>query len=136
MKSREILELLKQLGYITVNVLWQIIKNIWTPIYTTLVKVALIALVIWGLCMLPHGLFFLNNISYLGWYVAILIVRLLQVRYDDFESEDNGDDKVSPPPYLDDDEDDEEEIVKQQLPPAAPNVLKKEIKDGTYSTRE
>jgi predicted membrane protein len=137
MKFKNVLELLKQLGYVSVNVLWEIVKNLAGPIYTTTVKILLIALVVWALCLfVPHGLPFLKEVSYIGWATIIAVWRLLNVRYDDFDDEEDFISNKDVPPYLQDDPNKEDELPPEQPIPQAPSNIAKELRNDNYSTRE
>jgi hypothetical protein len=123
-------ELLKALFFSSLEVIWTIIKSNWEPVYTTVIKMSIIALLIWGACaIIPHGLLLLSGIPYLGWFTIILIWRLINVRYDDFDQEETEDDDDEIPFAPDD------EILPVNSAPPLGNVrLKNDTSDS--STRE
>lgn len=101
------IELLKALFFTICGVLWSIIKNNWSPFYTTIIKIAIISGIIYGICyFVPHGIEFLYSISYIGWFVLICVWRLLNVHYDDFEEQSPAqievEDAPEPPSYQQD----------------------------------
>jgi cadmium resistance protein CadD (predicted permease) len=124
------LELLKQLFFIIVEIFWTIIKTVWKPLYTTTVKMVLVALLIFlGCHFIPHGIPLLKSISYLGWLTIIFVYRCISIKYDDFDEDEKDEELVDPendetPEYLED---------PQNEKPAPRNV---NINDRTTSTRE
>jgi hypothetical protein len=136
MKIPPAFELLKQLVVVFFSVIWTIILNNWQPFYTTLVKVSIISLVIWGLVFLiPHGILLLSEISYLGWFTIILVYRLVTMKYDDFEEIEENSEPIQIPL----DEEPEAQLPPNVIAPAQNIISKKErevLNDPNASTRE
>lgn len=139
MKIPPAFELLKQVFVVFFSVLWTIISNNWQPFYTTLIKVAIVSLVIWGVAsLIPHGILIIREVSYLGWFSIILIYRLVTMKYDDFEDKETETEDSGPIQIPLDDE------LDKRLPP--PNVIapvqniiskkEREVLNEHASTRE
>lgn len=123
------IQLVKLLLLSIYRVISIIIKNNWEPFYTTIVKMSIIALILWGISSgIPHGIVFIEQISFLGWLSIITIYRLVTVTYDDFEEPELAE--------IQEDSDEEDEIESNAEP--LRNVIdKKEIEsDDNTSTRE
>jgi hypothetical protein len=127
-----IIELLK-------NVFLEIIKNSWEPIYTNIVKIAVVSLVIWLICnYIGHGIPALTQVSYLGWMTLLTVYRLFTYKFDD--ATELKDDELLPSPDENTEpiepnlgnDDEIEDRVKNVL---SPKELK-EIKNDNTSTRE
>src|SRR5580692_3210506 len=107
---KTVVELLKALFFIVFNIFWEIIKNIWKPIYTSIVKRCIIALLAWSIChFVPHHLPFITHISYIGWVTIIILTNLLFVKYDDGWDEEETETPETPedttnPNYLQDEQ--------------------------------
>lgn len=140
MKIPPAYELLKQVVIVFFSVIWAIIINNWQPFYTTLVKVAIVSLVIWGIAsLIPHGILILNEVTYLGWVSIILIYRLITMRYDDFEEPETENEDTGPIQIPLDEEQDERRLSPNVIEPAQNIISKKErevINDTNASTRE
>lgn len=112
-KSRFSVELLKQLFYVVIGVLWTLIKTNWRPLYTTSVKTCFVAALIYLITYIPSPVaIYLSMPGFLGWVSIILVCRLLTLKYDDFETPD--------------DELEEEDIdatTNDLAPPIAPNIV-------------
>lgn len=132
------IELIKQFIFLLFGIVWKIIKENWEPFYTTLVKMAVISLIIFGVCQyVPHDIAILSSISYLGWLTIIVVYRFVTFKYDDFEyaSEQHDNDEVLDPIMMDDDDDIQPVVNTPTIKKPEPNIMKKDL-DGTTSTRE
>jgi hypothetical protein len=129
------IQLIKLLLLSFYRVIAIIVKNNWEPFYTTIVKMAIVALILWGISsLIPHGIVFLNDISYLGWLCLITIFRLVTIKYDDFEEPELAE-------IPSDDVEDEEEVIEEEInthrEPLRNVIDKKEVsQDDNTSTRE
>lgn len=139
MKIPPAFELLKQLVIVFFSVIWTIILNNWQPFYTTLVKVAIVSLVIWGIAtLIPHGILVLSEVSYLGWFSIILIYRLLTMKYDDFEEPEKENEDTGPIQIPLDEEPDERRLPPNVIEPVQ-NIIsnkEREVLNVNASTRE
>lgn len=135
-KKPSTFELIKLLFISTYHVIAMIVINNWEPFYTTIVKMAIISLILWGIAgLIPHSIPFIKEVSYLGWLTIITIYRLITMKYDDFE-------------YENDEHSDDEGPAQIQVPDEIPesrgniepirNVVnkKEEESDDSTSTRE
>jgi hypothetical protein len=127
-------ELFKAFGFTILSFLVVIFRTTWQPIFTSLVKNAIIALLIFCIAhFVPHHIQPLTNVSYLGWLTILCVYRLITIKYDDNTDEDTEDELDDPelldetPPYL-------ENEIPDQWPPQPRNILPKN--DGKSSTRE
>lgn len=85
------IEILKQIFYIFYSLILEIIKNSFSALLTLSIKISILSLIIYLICMfMPHGIPFINTISYLGWVSIICIYNLITFKMDEsFESEYN-----------------------------------------------
>lgn len=86
---KNIIEILKQLGYLVYKFAIEIIKNSWEPLLTLLIKIAIIAGILFAIgTLVPHGLSFIREISYIGWFTILCVYHLISAKIEDnFESE-------------------------------------------------
>jgi hypothetical protein len=112
-----------------------IVKNNWEPFYTTIVKMSIVALILWGIAsVVPHGIIFISDISFLGWLSLITIYRLVTIKYDDFEEPELAE---VPSDEVEDEEEVIEEEINTQREPLRNVIDKKEVsQDDNTSTRE
>ncbi len=130
------LQLLKELFFVICNVIWTVIKTLSVPVYTTSVKVLLISLCLWCLAKYaPHGLPFVSDISFFGWVTIIVMYRMITLKYDDFNDEEDPTPELPETPnYLQDETtDNDEPSINVPIPPR--NIGLKN-NDTTTSTRE
>lgn len=127
-----IIELLK-------NVLLEIVKNSWEPLYTNTVKIVFVGLIIWCICnFVGHGIPFLSQISYLGWITLLTVYRLFVYKFDD--ADELKDDEILPSPDGMDGPVEPNFGNDIELEDRVKNVLSpkelKEVKNDNTSTRE
>ena len=117
---------LKEVLYIFFNVAKDMVTTAFLPLITTSIKMSVVAGLIWlTLNYVPHNLDVLKGLNFASCIVAVICVRLLLFRYDDFDDAPAED--VITPDYLKDEEPPkvEEEpqpqvLQEQTLPP--PNI--------------
>lgn len=117
-------------------IVWTLVKTLWQPIYTSTIKIAFISTMLFLLLkFFPHNIEYLQSLNWYSCVTIIVAYRLITVKYDDFDVEEESKqiqtDEITLP---------EDEILDdsnlEDLPPPAPNVKPKGKRNDNSSVRE
>jgi hypothetical protein len=132
---------LKEFLYIIFNILKDMVTGSFMPLIATGIKMTVVAGMLWMIIhYVPHKMEFLKDLDFTSCIVAIVCVRLLLTKYDDFE--DNAvEQEVESEEYLNTEEEaqnnkDEEippQLLQEQTPP--PSNVRRNL-ESDESTRE
>lgn len=134
---KNVIEILKQFMFIIMLFFKDLFLSLWEPFLTRLLKILIMAAIIYTIVLIiPHGLLWLNEISYLGWLVIYSVYSLLNVKLDDNidVNFDNTNETTETEQNLETSEPEIKEIKTVNYTDVPPNIAKKDIKNG--STRE
>jgi len=124
----------KEIAYILFNVGRDVLGILLIPIIMTTVKIFFIALMLWGAVkLLPHNLD-INHINFWSYVLVVSSVRLLSIKYNEFDdTEEDSETVPKTPKYLQDNEIEEEIVPIDELLP--PSNIRRSITPNE-STRE